>query len=107
MPKGIMVVESGPAEGREDEYNDWYANTHIPEILSKVPGFVGATRYRVANPAEPGSKARYLAIYELEADDLSAPPAELRKLSQAGQTTSSDALATSPPPVITLYELFD
>jgi hypothetical protein len=105
VPKGIMVVESGPAEGREDEYNDWYTNTHIPEILTKVPGFTSATRYRVAHPDQPGSKARYLAIYELEADDLSGPPAELRKLSQAGQTTSSAALATSPPPVITLYEV--
>jgi hypothetical protein len=103
MPKGIMVVESGPAEGREDDYNDWYTNTHIPEILA-MPGFVTAYRYRVVDPAQAGGKARYLAIYHLEADDLSEPPAALRARAAAGQSTGSDALATSPPPVITLYE---
>jgi hypothetical protein len=106
MPKGILVVESGPAEGREDDYNDWYSNTHIPEIL-QVPGFISANRYRVTDPAHSGGKATYLAVYELEADDLSAPPAALRARAEAGQSTSSDALATSPPPVITLYELLD
>jgi hypothetical protein len=33
VPKGIMLVQSGPSDpAREDEYNDWYANTHIPQI---------------------------------------------------------------------------
>lgn len=50
MPKGMLVVESRPADpAREDEYNDWYTNTHIPEVCA-VPGFVAARRYK----ARPG-----------------------------------------------------
>ena len=38
MPKAIMFVQSRPsAADREDKYNDWYTNTHIPEVLD-IPG---------------------------------------------------------------------
>jgi hypothetical protein len=31
MAKGIMVVQSEPVDpAHEDEFNDWYDNTHIP-----------------------------------------------------------------------------
>ena len=105
MPKGIMVVQTTPAEGREREYNEWYSRTHIPQIL-EIPGFVGARRYRVSGEAEP-SQHRYLAVYELEADDLSEPVAELRSRSASGKTDRSDAMGMTPPPVVTVYELID
>ena len=39
-----MVVQTGPVSAeREDEYNDWYSGTHIPEVLA-IPGFVAARR---------------------------------------------------------------
>lgn len=46
----------------------------------------------------------YLAVYEIEADDVSAPLRELRRRSAAGETTRSDALQLDPPPVVGLYE---
>ena len=110
MPKGIMVVQSDPADpSREDEYNDWYDNTHVPEICA-VPGFVSARRYKVHRPAVGGDGSpapAYLAIYEIDADDLMAPAAELRARSAAGQTHGSDALRVDPPPVVTIYELME
>lgn len=110
MPKGIMVVQSEPADpSREDEYNAWYDNTHVPEICA-VPGFVSARRYKVHHPAagEEGSPAQaYLAIYEIEADDLMAPAAELHTRAAAGQTHGTDALRADPPPVVTIYELLE
>jgi hypothetical protein len=106
VPKGIMVVQARPSDpAREDEFNDWYGNTHLPEILA-VPGFVAARRYKLHDPSGGGSPA-YLAIYELDADDLSDPVKELHARSAAGQTHTSDALQTDPPPVVTLYELVD
>jgi hypothetical protein len=93
VAKGIMVVQSAPADpSREDEYNEWYSTIHIPEILS-IPGFVSARRYKSAD----GS---YLAIYEL--DDLGAVKA-LREQ----PTTKSDTLRVDPPPVVTAYELLE
>jgi hypothetical protein len=74
MAKGILVVESRPADpDREHEYNEWYSGMHLKDVCA-VPGFVGARRYKV-----PGSDpASYIAIYEIEADDLAAPLDELR-----------------------------
>jgi hypothetical protein len=97
MPKGVMVVQSGPAEGREDEYHDWYENVHIPEVLA-VPGFVGARRFRALDGDH------WLTIYEIDSDDIAATVGEFRSRSAAGETTKSDSMRTDPPAVVTLYE---
>ena len=110
MPKGIMVVQTNPIDpSREDEYNDWYSNTHIPEVCA-VPGFVGARRYKVHEVAAGdgnGSTHAYLSIYEIEADDLTAPMQELRARSASGEMQISDTMRLDPPPIVTLYELID
>ena len=108
--KGIMFVESSPVSAeREAEFNDWYDNVHIPEILT-IPGFQSARRFELRHsetvPADP-SKRRYVAVYEIEADDLDEPVREMRARRDAGTTTRSDTLQTDPPPVITMYELRD
>ena len=97
MPKGVMVVRTKPAEGREDEFNDWYTNTHVPEILS-VPGFVRARRFKAVDGDH------YLAVYDIDADDITGPPAAFRAKSEAGETVRSDAMQLDPPPTVTLYE---
>lgn len=108
MPKGIMVVQSAPVDpAREDEYNDWYDNTHVPEICA-VPGFVSARRYKVHDATRGDAAApAYLAVYEIDADDLTAPTAELRARSAAGLTHGTSALRLDPPPVVTIYERLD
>lgn len=104
MPKGIMVVQAAPASpGLEDEFNDWYDNTDVPEICA-VPGFVSARRYKVHGAAADGGVPAYLAIYEIEADDLADPPAQWRARSASGQATGSKALRLDPPPTVTIYE---
>ncbi|WP_106398792.1 DUF4286 family protein [Actinocorallia populi] len=101
MPKGIMVVQSSPSDpSREDEYNAWYTDTHLPEVLA-VPGFVSARRYKVLGGGPEGHT--YLAVYELEADDLTAPVKELR----ARGTSKNDLPPLGPPPIATIYELLD
>ena len=101
MARGVYVVRTRPVSAaREAEFNDWYDGTHTPELLA-VPGFVSARRYRrVGDDGAP----EYLAVYEIEADDLAAPVEELRRRSAAGETTASDALQLDPPPVVGLYE---
>lgn len=98
-----MVVRSGPAAGQEDEFNRWYDQVHLPEILS-VPGFVSGRRYRSSGPSD----YPYLAVYEIESDgDLDEPIKAWRELSAAGRTTRGSAVRTSPPPVVTVYELLE
>ncbi len=69
MAQHVLMVMSNPVEGREDEYNDWYDNVHLGEVL-QVPGFVAARRYVAGPSARGASTHRYLSIYEIEADSL-------------------------------------
>jgi hypothetical protein len=103
-------VQSDPSSAeREAEYNDWYSKTHLGELCA-IPGIVAARRYRVHDAGIPGSDSspqKYLAIYELEADDVGAPIDELQKRAADGKIELSGALQMSPPPVATLYELME
>ena len=67
----IFIVFSNPTEGAEKDYNDWYTNEHLDEILA-YPGWKSATRYRLADSGQPegypASQHRYLTIYELDGD---------------------------------------
>ncbi|MGD0700577.1 MAG: hypothetical protein ABSA02_11910 [Trebonia sp.] len=105
MPKGLMLVQSVPSDpAREDEYNAWYAGKHIPEVL-EIPGIVSARRYKLVG--RKGQDPAYLAIYELDADDVRAPLRELGARASSGAIEMSDVLQQDPAPIITLYELTD
>ena len=81
MAKYTFVVLSNPTTPpQEAEYNEWYNKTHIPDVLN-VPGFVAAQRFKLAETQFADGKPahRYLALYELETDDLKGAFAELQK----------------------------
>src|SRR3546814_7682746 len=46
MKEYVYVVRSNPVTGREDEYNRWYSERHLADVMA-VPGFVSARRYRI------------------------------------------------------------
>ena len=62
---------------REEEFNEWYSNTHIPDML-QVPGMIKATRWMAAEPKE-GLQRKYLALYEFETDDIADFNSEVQK----------------------------
>jgi hypothetical protein len=108
MPKGVMFVPSQPSRAdREAEYNEWYSNTHIPEVC-EVPGVVAARRYKIADPAQAGpATSTYIALYELDTDDLGAVFDEIAARATDGRIEMSDVLSMDPPPVPVIYELLD
>jgi hypothetical protein len=111
MPKAILLVQSQPSDpSREDEYNKWYDATHLPQVCD-VPGIVTARRYELAPtsamPAPPDDSSKYIAIYEIEADDLDTVLAEIVTRSGDGRIEMSDVLAMDPMPVTQLYLLRD
>ncbi|MGH2939388.1 MAG: DUF4286 family protein [Solirubrobacterales bacterium] len=68
-----LVVFSAPKPGREDEYNKWYNEVHLDEVVA-IPGFVAAQRFQLSDeqlPGFPESPHTYLAIYEFD-----RPPGE-------------------------------
>jgi len=63
----VFVVFTKPVEGMEDEFNNWYDNQHIHDVV-KVPGVVSAQRYEMVHPGPGGGEMtnRYLAIYQID-----------------------------------------
>jgi hypothetical protein len=55
-----LIVYTSPVDGREDEYNAWYDNVHLPEF-SALPGVIQGHRFKVVRDGKP----QYAAIYEL------------------------------------------
>ena len=92
MAKYTFVVLTNPTPGKEAEYNKWYNEQHIPDVLN-VPGFVAAQRFRLAD-AQMGDKNpnRYLALYEIETDDLPTALKELKARSGSAEMVMSDAI---------------
>ena len=68
MAKFKLVVLTEPKAGREDEYNDWYTNQHLADVVD-VPGFVSAQRFKIKTLVMGEFKNKYMAIYNIESDD--------------------------------------
>ena len=71
MARYVLVVRTNCAdESRDDDFNDWYDNTHLPDVL-EIPGFVAAARY-VSPLAGPlaWESGKFLATYEIETEDI-------------------------------------
>lgn len=87
--KHVVVVLTEPTAGREAEYNDYYENLHLDEVLAST-GWHSAQRFELVD--EQGMKCphRYLAYYEVEAEDSASI---LRTLNATrGQRVQSEAL---------------
>src|SRR3546814_12750049 len=88
----LYIVLTNATPGDDEQFNDWYTNTHIPDVLA-VQGFVASQRFRlVAHPALRPSPFRSLAISEVLAGQAESPVADLR--ARAG----TDRMPLSPPP---------
>ena len=58
---GLLMVWADVPDEVEDEFNRWYNEEHIGDILA-IPGVLGAARYTTVR----GGPAKHLACYELE-----------------------------------------
>jgi len=65
-----------PAGGSDDElteFNDFYSNVHVREVVSSNPGFIRATRYELLEQDARGDFGpRWLAIYEMDSEDAAS-----------------------------------
>ena len=90
MPNFALVVTSNAKPGREDEYNDWYDNTHLGEVAG-VPGFLNGQRFEPSTEPADGP-LRYLAVYEMETEDPDASMAALQEAIADGKVQMTDAI---------------
>ncbi len=71
------LVYSNPVPGREVEFNEWYQNMHMGDLLL-VPGFLGVQRFRIVTEVTPKPSAAgylqgYLIVMDQEDSDPSLP----------------------------------
>lgn len=106
-----MVVLINPAsEQVEAEFNRWYDEVHIPQVVERIPGVTGATRLRLSKeqllPAEALPSRRYLTVYDIETDDLQGSADALGAALGDGTLDMSEAVDLSPEggPLIQYYE---
>jgi hypothetical protein len=93
-----MYVETMPVSpDKEADYHKWYNETHLAQITS-VDGIVSARRFAPTDGNGP-----FIAIYELDCDDLDAAVQRLSEFSATGNMTGLENLAMDPKPAPKLY----
>ena len=62
----IFIALTNPAPGREAEFNQFYDDIHVPDVLGSQ-GWVAAQRYRLSSEQRPDQSPpwMYLAVYEV------------------------------------------
>jgi hypothetical protein len=74
----LLLVETVCRDqGREEEFNRWYDETHIPDVLKGGSEFRACRRYK--SIAGAGGQEVYLAAIEIETEDITQALDNLRK----------------------------
>lgn len=89
--RGVLLALTNAVEGGDDEFNSWYNDQHLVDVL-RIPGIVGAKRYRISTGTRPNQSYpwKYAAIYEIESDDFGFIAKELKL------RPGTDAMPLSP-----------
>ncbi|KAF2434392.1 hypothetical protein EJ08DRAFT_693431 [Tothia fuscella] len=74
--KALRTVMVEPAEGGEEEFDEWYRKQHL-DMLSMVTGFRRSTRYQLVEK-ELSGEPRFLACHEYETTDF--PVEEIKRV---------------------------
>jgi hypothetical protein len=93
MTKFLFLVFTKPVPGRDDEFNRWYTEQHLNDVL-KCKGFTAAQRFSLA-PAMGGAADAlppYLAIYEIEGEGTQEALADLVSKANTAAMPISEAM---------------
>lgn len=72
MARHLLLAFSAATPGQEAEYHRWYDDVHLGEVRSAVPEVTNASRYELTQQMRGEFPAHFLAIYEIEAEDVDA-----------------------------------
>jgi hypothetical protein len=94
-----MCVETWPASPEQAaDFHKWYNETHLQEIV-RVEGFVSARRF-----APAGHEGPFLAIYEIEDDDIEQARARLTAFLRSEESSTPVGVQMDPRPVVRYYQ---
>ena len=92
MAGALLVVFSNAVDGQDEEFNRWYTEVHVPDVI-KLGGATCGRRYRasgvplLAGIPEPG---KYAAVYEVEADSIERIEAIAASFAESLTTGAAD-----------------
>jgi hypothetical protein len=90
MKRYAYVIFSRPVQGQEAEYNRWYTEQHVGDVL-RVPGVLAAQRFKVAQSGGD-APVPYLAVYDIESDDVQQTLAQIAARADTPDMPISPAL---------------
>jgi hypothetical protein len=89
MARYKLIALSNAKSGREAEFNAWYDNVHLPDML-KIPGVLAGERFVNVFPAAH----KFVAVFDVETESLEALGAEINARAGTSQMAISEALDT-------------
>jgi hypothetical protein len=93
-----MCVETWPASPEQEAaYHEWYNETHMQETVG-VKGFLSARRFAPVSHDGP-----FIAIYEIEDDDIEQVQARLTAFLRSDQSSTPVGVQRDPPPVVRFF----
>ncbi len=84
----LVLVLTEPAEGREAEFNDYYENTHLDEVLNSA-GYDTAQRFQLVDGVGEPCPLPYLAVYKARAENAEVAIAMLNDSRDRRQQSKS------------------
>jgi len=89
-----MIVFTNSVAGRDHEYNEWYQHVHLKDIVG-IKCMDSAQRFRFNMNIVPGGPdlAPYLAIYDIETDDIQRVIKDMNDLAASGRMPLTDAMS--------------
>ena len=103
MAKAVLIVTSSPASPeQESDFNRWYDEVHVGQIKAAIPAITTVCRYKQLDVEQAGGPARYVAVYEMDSEDIPAALAALDAAMTAGNVSPTDTmdLTVAPPQLV-------
>ncbi len=96
--RNVLAAMTNAVDGREDEFNDWYTNRHLPDVV-KAPDILAAQRFVLDDQQRYAGPYffKYLAIYEITADSVGGVIDYISQFLGTPAMPSSDALSVKEP----------
>lgn len=101
--RGLLLVMQTPTAGREQEHQDWYLTTHLPDVCS-VPGAIRG-EFTAALPSDTAPRWSHAAAY-WTSDDPAAFLGEVFRRAGSGEWKLSDTLDPAAT-MMTIAEAID
>ena len=97
MPKFLMIGMTNAVDDQHEEFNQWYTNRHMKDVLN-APGVISAQRFELTPPQRFAGPFpfQYLAIYEIEADDVQFVIDHMRNHMGSPSMPVSSAMSDTP-----------